>query len=252
MKNVIFIITCMICVLIISGCQESETHGAHQQTADEEVKAPKVEIQVKEHVNKNETTPITATVYYGEDLVDDAKVTFEIKLGDESEKVDAKLADTGTYTAEYLFKEDGAYQVIAHTDVKDYHTMPVKEIQVGEGTSLKSTEDEHQNHQETEADHHHDDVTIQLEELTNVKAKENIPLQTTVNMEDQAFTKATVRFEIWKEGEEKHHYIDAEETATKGMYTSSYQFEAAGSYHIVIHVEKGEIHSHKEALIEVK
>ncbi|WP_299089295.1 FixH family protein [uncultured Metabacillus sp.] len=157
MKNIIFVFVCLIFSLIISGCQETETHGAHQQTADEEVKAPRVEIQAKEHVNKNETVPITANVYYGEDLVDDAKVTFEIKHGDASEKVEAKLIDAGTYKIDYLFKEDGTYQVIAHTDVKDYHTMPVKEIQVGEGTTIKSTETEHQQHQETENEHHHDD-----------------------------------------------------------------------------------------------
>ena len=131
MKNKMIACSFLIFLFIISGCQESNDQTA-PQTTEEEVKAPRVEIIADDHVNKNEDVQIAANVYYGEELVDDAEVTFEIKLGEESEEVEAKLVDTGTYEIDYLFKEDGTYQVIAHTDVKSYHTMPKMDIQVGD------------------------------------------------------------------------------------------------------------------------
>src|SRR4051812_35106804 len=106
MKNKMIACSFMIFLFILSGCQESNDQTA-PQTTEEEVKAPRVEIIADDHVNKNEDVQIAANVYYGEELVDDAEVTFEIKLGEESEEVEAKLVDTGTYEIDYLFKEDG-------------------------------------------------------------------------------------------------------------------------------------------------
>jgi ABC-type nickel/cobalt efflux system permease component RcnA len=260
MKN--GIITCFFIFLslVLSGCQESANHQEHQVASEEEVKAPKVEIIASEHVNKNEEVPIAAKVYYGEDLVDDAEVTFEIKLGDVSEKIEAKLIETGTYGINYQFKEDGTYKITAHTNVESYHTMPSLDIQVGEGSKAtitdkndeKESENEHQHHEQTEAGHHHSSVTITVNELTGFKVNEEEQLSATIQEGEQPFPDATVRFEIWKDGEEQHKYIDAEEASTKGTYTSSYQFEETGMYKIVVHVEKGEVHDHIETSVEVQ
>jgi hypothetical protein len=259
MKN--GIITCSFIFLsfVLSGCQESDNHQEHQVASEEEVKAPKVEIIASKHVNKNEEVQIAAKVYYGEDLVDDAEVTFEIKLGEVSEKIEAKLIETGTYGINYQFKEDGTYKITAHTNVKSYHTMPTLDIQVGEGLAAtitdknneKESENEHQHHEQTEAGHQHSRVTITVDELTGFKVNEEVQLSTSIQEGDQPFSDATVRFEIWKDGEEQHKYIDAKETSTKGTYISSYQFEEAGMYKIVVHVEKGEVHDHIETSAEV-
>ncbi|MGM0875000.1 MAG: FixH family protein [Bacillota bacterium] len=243
MKSIMIACLLIIFSFILSGCQESDDHKNHQAAAEDEVKAPRVEIIAKEHVNKAEKVPISANVYYGEELVDDAKVTFEIKLGDDSEKIKAKLVDKGTYKIDYLFKEDGTYQVTAHTNVKSYHTMPTKDIQVGEG--LKATK-------HAEVDHHHSSVNITVDELTVFQENEEELLTTTIQKEDHPFSQAMVRFEIWKDGEEYHHYIDAAEGTTKGTYTCSYKFEEAGMYNIVVHVEKEEVHDHIETSVEVQ
>jgi YtkA-like len=255
MKNKMIACSVLILFLIISGCQESNDQSA-SQTAEEEVKAPRVEIIADDHVNKNEDVQIAANVYYGEELVDDAEVTFEIKLGEESEKVAAKLVDTGTYKIDYLFKEDGTYQVIAHTDVKSYHTMPKMDIQVGEGGSVamvtEEYEGDHEHANHAEGDHHPTNVNITLDELTGIQEKTEVQLTTTVQENNQPFSQAMVRFEIWKDGEEHHHYIDATESTTKGTYTTSYKFEEAGMYKIVVHVEKEEVHDHIETSVEVQ
>lgn len=247
---------------ILSGCQESDDHKNHQAAAEDEVKAPRVEIIAKEHVNKAEKVPISANVYYGEELVDDAEVTFEIKLGNDSEKIEAKRVDKGTYKIDYFFKEDRTYQVIAHTNVKSYHTMPSKDIQVGssKATTTKehkdddnmTSEGEHEHDEHEGVDHHHSSVNISVDKLTAFQVNEEQLLTTTIQEVDQPFSEAMVRFEIWKDGEEYHHYIDAAEATTKGTYTSSYKFEEAGKYHIVVHVEKEEVHDHIETSVEVQ
>lgn len=247
--------------IILSGCQESDSHKDHTTTETEEVKAPHVDILAKEHVKKGEEVQIGAHVYYGEELVDDAEVQFEIQKGDHSEKIDAKLVDKGTYEINYLFKEDGTYQVTAHTNVKEYHTMPTIDIQVGEGQTAATAEENDEEQPSHNSDHHdskqegehsHHSVNITVEELTTFQLNKEERLTTTIKEGDQPFLDATVRFEIWMEGEEQHHYIDAAESSTKGTYTSSYKFDKAGMYTIVVHVEKGEIHDHIETSVEVQ
>ncbi|MCM3650847.1 FixH family protein [Metabacillus litoralis] len=255
MKNKMVAYSFLIFMFILSGCQESNNQIG-PQTTEEEVKAPRVEIMAEDHVNKNEDVQIAAHVYYGEELVDDAEVTFEIKLGEESEEVEAKLVDTGTYKIDYSFKEDGTYQVIAHTDVKSYHTMPKMEILVGEADSGATVREEHDgehghaNH--AEGDHHSSSVNITLGELTGIQAKTKVQLTATVQENNQPFSQAMVRFEIWKDGEEHHHYIDAAESTAKGTYISDYQFKEEGMYKIVVHVEREEVHDHIETSIDVQ
>lgn len=124
-----------ISALLAAGCQQSSEHQHTNHSEEVEVKAPKVEILANVHTNTNQEETISANVYYGEELVDDAEVTFEIKKGEEeSEKILAELTDTGTYSIDYIFADPGVYQVTAHTNVKGYHTMPTIDIQVGEGT----------------------------------------------------------------------------------------------------------------------
>jgi hypothetical protein len=250
MKKIMIAYSILIFSFLVSGCQEWDDHKEHQTTKEEEIKAPRVEIIANEHVNKAEEVQIVANVYFGEELVDDAEVTFEIKLVDKSEKVEAKLVDTGTYEIDYIFKENGTYQVTAHTNVKSYHTMPTMDIQVGEGTTAMTAE-EHED-ESTESDHHHSSVQIKVDKLTGFQVNTDEQLSTTVKESDQPFSEAMVRFEIWKDGEEYHHYIDAAESKTKGTYVSSYKFEEPGKYKIVVHVEKEEVHDHIETSVDVQ
>lgn len=252
MKRIIVMNILFLCIAIVSGCQEaSEQHEATQSDTSE-VKSPKVEIIAKEHVDLHEKEEISANVYYGEDLVDDAEVTFEIKKGEEeSEKVLAQLTDTGTYTIQHIFIESGTYQVTAHTNVKGYHTMPTINIQVGESSEISPEDDGSSTMDNEHENHHNHALSISKEELTNFKANQEELLSTQLKQKNEPFTAARVRFEIWKDGEEHHQYIDAEEQATKGTYTASYVFETTGHYHIVIHVEKEEIHEHVETLVEI-
>lgn len=76
-------------------------------------------------------------------------------------------------------------------------------------------------------------------------------LMTTVTESEQPLTEANVRFEYWKEGEEKHTYTDTEENS-EGMYEGTTEMSDPGTYKLKVHVEKGEeLHTHKPYVLEV-
>ncbi|TXC90306.1 hypothetical protein FS935_14735 [Metabacillus litoralis] len=248
--------------VLLSGCQESDEHNRQSEatkaeTEDIEVKAPKVEIISKEHVSRNEDISIVANVYYGEELVDDAEVTFEIKDEEKkSEKVEADFIGDGQYKITYQFLENGLYNVTAHTNVKSYHTMPTKAIQVGEGGANESTNQEgntsHHEEHDDQGEHQHSSVKIMTEDLAEFTVNKEEELFTMINKGNDPLIDATVRFEIWKEGNDHHHYVDAIESTTKGSYISNFTFDEVGLYHIIVHVEKAEIHDHVEVKVNVQ
>ncbi|MFC0274234.1 FixH family protein [Metabacillus herbersteinensis] len=261
-----FILLTFLSALVACG-QNNE----NSTSAEQEVKAPRAEIISKEHVNKEEEVHIQAKVYYGEELADDANVMFEIKNGDESTEIDADLEDKGTYAIHHQFKEDGLYQVIAHTDVENYHTMPSKEIQVGEvavngeekhqsekdneehhhGEGSESAQQNHQHDEATENEHHHvQKLTIMTGNTETFTTASTSTLSTIIEKENEAFADAKVRFEVWKKDEKNHQYLNAAESGD-GEYSTEYTFDQVGVYTMVVHVEKGDIHEHKEITFEI-
>ncbi|MGE6204462.1 FixH family protein [Guptibacillus hwajinpoensis] len=76
-------------------------------------------------------------------------------------------------------------------------------------------------------------------------------LKTTITEEEELLTEANVRFEYWKEGEEKHTYTETEEKG-EGMYEGTSEISEPGMYKLKVHVEKGEeLHTHKPYVLEV-
>lgn len=76
-------------------------------------------------------------------------------------------------------------------------------------------------------------------------------LMTEIQKGDQPLTEGDVRFEYWKEGEEKHIYTDTEEQG-EGMYEGMAEISEPGTYNLKVHVEKGEeLHTHKPYVLEV-
>jgi hypothetical protein len=62
---------------------------------------------------------------------------------------------------------------------------------------------------------------------------------------------AEVRLEIFKEGQEKHDWVDLKE-AGAGGYETNYAFHESGTYNVQVHVTKGsDIHEHTMEKIEV-
>ncbi|APH03995.1 FixH family protein [Bacillus weihaiensis] len=251
MKMKVLLTIAITGMLLLTGCQnkdeETNSHSVHEDSSDV-VKTPKVEIIGSEHVDPNKEATIGANVYYGEDLVDDAEVTFEITdPAGASEKIEAALIENGYYEVTYTFIENGIYEVIAHTNVKSYHTMPKMTVQVGEGHSEKGEVERESGHE-----HHHRSIEVITDDLTGFIFNKEQQLTTTILENDQPFPHAKVRFEIWANGEEKHEFIDANEGEEEGTYQSLYTFRKTGEYNITVHVEKEEIHEHVELHVDVK
>ncbi|WP_347551533.1 FixH family protein [Pseudalkalibacillus hwajinpoensis] len=96
-------------------------------------------------------------------------------------------------------------------------------------------------------DHHRPELNTMLENDTQDPAV----LMTEVLEDGHQLVEADVRFEYWKEGEEKHTYTDAEEMG-EGMYEAKIEIPEPRTYNMKVHVEKGEqLHSHKPYVLKV-
>lgn len=136
---------------ILSGCGEEEA------ASEPEIKVVEVNILAEEKAEVNETMPIEAKVTYGDELVEDAEVTFELINGENKERIEAKGEGKGIYHIDKTFTEEGTYEVIAHTNAKSMHTMPKMHIQVGDKVTMNA-ENEEMDHEEMdmeESGHEH-------------------------------------------------------------------------------------------------
>ncbi|MGI8314865.1 FixH family protein [Halobacillus mangrovi] len=255
-KTYMFMITVLILLLAACGTSEGEqdtTQG--EETTEDSLTPPEVEVQFEEPLPVNEETTIKAVVTQGDKKVGDAEyVEFEIwndaNGEDSSEKVKASHTSDGVYEASYTFKEEGTYQVIAHTQVGDLHTMPQKEVTVGEA----STDNTHDEATGKESSHDHGKGEFMAHLMTDdvFKAGTESTLTTHISRMESPFEGAIVRFEISSDKMDKHMFVDAEE-AEPGEYIATHTFPSAGNYTINVHYEKPdeEIHGHKKETIEV-
>ncbi|MBY0123668.1 FixH family protein [Bacillus sp. S/N-304-OC-R1] len=237
-------------LLLLAGC------GTNSKKDDgKEAELPAIieaDLTLPEKANPGEEVPLAVTVKQGEEFVEDAKeVKFEIwKEGekDSSKLVEAKHEEKGKYVATYSFPENGLYHVQSHVTARDMHTMPTKQIQIGQ-----VEEDHHEEHGEgTEGDHHHHgDVSIHLQTPDTIKANEQIALAVHLQKENEPLVKANVRLEIFQKGSNPD-WVNMTE-GTNGEYKTDYAFKASGDYIVRVHVENDEgLHEHTEVEVSVQ
>lgn len=246
MKRNIWMLLLGSILITLTACGNDDTTDS-DAPAEEELHELIVDFDVPETADVDETIELKATVTYGDEDVTDAEVVFEYwEQGNEedSTNVDAVNNEDGTYTAEIDFDHDGAFEMYAHTDAKELHTMPKKAVAVGDA-EIDENAEEHEHH-------HAEGFDMHFTEPENVQADEDTDLVTRLEMDDAPFEKADVRYEIWSDNSEKHEWVDAEES-DDGEYTAAHAFAEAGTYHIQIHVEDDDgLHEHEEHDIEVE
>lgn len=258
MKNYLMLIISLY--IILAGCTNSDS-GVNQEKNSELLE---VSIDIPEKIPVDTEVVLSAVVTQGKDKVEDAdEVKFEIrKVGEEdSEMIKATHQGKGTYEVKKTFKEDGKYVVTAHVTARSMHNMPSEKITVGnpaesdhetEYQHNESTEDHsHESGEATEGDHHHSTVTIDLDSDHHFKVNQKEVLSAQIKNENQPLTNAAVRFEIWYEGDPNHEFVEATEEPN-GIYKNEKVFAKSGTYNIKVHVEKDEIHDHKEYKIKVQ
>lgn len=242
-KKLLLLFTIVTTVLLVA-CSENNTES-------DELVPLEVDFIVPETAEVGETVELKAIVTYGDDFVTDAdEVKFEVwETGkrDESDKIDGENHGDGTYTIEYTFEHDGVFEMYAHTTAHNLHTMPKKEIIVGEGGDYDHEEHDHAHGFHTEG------FDLHFMEPENIVASEETELMTHITLNEDGLTDANVRYEIWENDDKDNTtWVDAEEK-NAGEYVANHSFEAAGTYHIQIHVEDDEdLHEHMEYEVEVE
>ncbi|HAM81940.1 FixH family protein [Ornithinibacillus bavariensis] len=248
MKRKIWIGLIVIVLGLLSACGNSEKET---ESEPEELHVLRVDFDLPEHAEVNETVLLKAVVSYGEEAVKDAnEVQFEYwEQGKEkdSKTINAKNNADGTYTAEVTFDKDGIYEIYAHTTARDMHSMPKKSITVGNGAAATHDEGHEEGHEHSSTE----GFSMHFEKPDSVKQNQKVPLTVHLQLGDQPLVAANVRYEIYQDGSEKHDWVDAKE-AKSGEYSSAHSFTETGKYTIVIHVTNDDgLHEHQEQEIEV-
>ncbi|MEW9670283.1 FixH family protein [Ammoniphilus sp. 3BR4] len=89
-------------------------------------------------------------------------------------------------------------------------------------------------------------ITVEFKvEPELIKAGEIASLQVLVKQGEELVEDAQeVEFEIWKEGQEQHDIVEAENQG-KGIYSFMERFHEAGTYHVMYHVTARDMHDMK-------
>ena len=161
LRKSLVMVVAIFTAIIVAACGDS-----NETTDTDALDMLDVDYDVPETAEVDESIELDGYETYGDEAVPDAdEVDFEIWEmcdKDNSEHETPTNNDDGTYTLEYTFEEDGIYEVYAHTTAHDMHTMPKKEIKVGEGGEYDCEEEEddhmdHEDHDDHEDDADHED-----------------------------------------------------------------------------------------------
>ncbi|WP_159462225.1 FixH family protein [Halobacillus sp. Marseille-P3879] len=249
MKKKLFIV---LGIIFLTACGTNENNDSSSPET-EEVIQPEVEVVFEEEpLPVDEKTPVQAIVTAEGEPIEDAEyVDFEIwneAEGEEaSETIEADYTEDGAYEIMYNFKDEGTYQVIAHTQAKGVHTMPQVEVQAGDSHSHEHGEDAEGSH-----DHGDGEFTVHLVQEEEFSSEEEAELTTHIEQNGEPFESGEISFEISSSQLDKNEFIEAEEVEP-GAYQADFDFPESGDYLINIHYEKPqeEIHGHKEEEIQV-
>ncbi|WLR51853.1 FixH family protein [Bacillus tianshenii] len=253
MKKLSVLLLALLVVLSACGQEKQTNEGT------DSLQPLEVEIKLPEEIKPNEETTISTYVSQGGEAVNDADdVQFELwKSGqDEHEMIEGEFQEDGIYSFTHTFTEEGTYYVVSHVTARDMHNMPREEFVVGSPSASEQadTESEHEHDEQSEdeeAHGHGSEVMISFTSPEQVKANEETTLSAMIMQTEQPLTEGKVRFEIWKENDHNHEYIDATEDGN-GKYSAVTTFSEAGTYNINIHIEKGDIHDHTKEQLTVK
>ncbi|MGM0974762.1 MAG: FixH family protein [Bacillota bacterium] len=210
---------------ILSACSNGTENEKEQ--VSEEPKPIEVEFIVPEKANVGEKLILKAIVTYGEEKVKNAdEVKFEYwEKGNKegSTMIEANNNGDGTYTAEVIFEHDGVYEMYAHTTAKGMHTMPKKQITIGEGANTAHEEDHEEGHQDQAEGHEHgnhaEGFGMHFMKPEGIRLNQQINLTVHLQLDNEPLKNANVRYEIFNESNsEKHDWVETKESAS-GEYT---------------------------------
>lgn len=249
MKKLLFL---TMIIVLLSACGKSDE--STKNTDDDVIKPIDAALDVPDKADINGAVTFSVTLTQGMEAVDDAsEIEFEVwKDGEkeESNMIQANHQKDGVYTGKNTFKENGIYYVQSHVTARDMHTMPKAKITVG-NVDKNTTSPDQEGDKESSEHHHHANTVIDFQMPETVTVSEASTYIAMVTHKGEPLENALVRLEVWKDGSKKHNYVNLNETET-GTYQTEMILENKGTYHITVHVEKDDIHTHKEFETEVE
>ncbi len=157
-----YLTLCFIVLLaLLAACGNKDAADDTETMEEEELHELLVDFEPPETADVDEPVELKATVTYGDEDVTDGEVVFEYwEQGneDDSTSVDAENNEDGTYATEVAFDHDGVFEIYAHTDAKELHTMPKRAVAVGDSELDENDDgddDDHHNHHDEDHEHEH-------------------------------------------------------------------------------------------------
>lgn len=245
MKKLWIMILSIGLIGLLSACGKKE-----EPKPAPEVLPIEVELTVTEAVAIDETVEMSTLVTMGDRKLDNAsEVVYEV--WEEGKKSDSVMIDAvnegeGIYTAETSFADDGLFNIQVHVTAEAQHSMPVKQVTVGEGGEYEEDAGV--------GDYHTEGFAMHFMKPENIEAGQEEALTVHIELNEEPLENlSVVRYEIWHEGNpDQHDWVDASENEA-GEYSGVYEFAEKGKYTIVVHVEDdADLHEHEEHEVEVK
>jgi 5-hydroxyisourate hydrolase-like protein (transthyretin family) len=225
-------------LLFATGCGSEEQSLQPPVPIEVELNIQPAEPTAEQHVTFSVTVKQNGTTVND---ADEVELEFWKDGQEQHETIPTKKTGDGVYSAEKSFAEPGTYYVMYHVTARDFHSMAKREFAV--------KGDQPDSH-ESGGHHHGKGVDFHFEPATT-KVNQSTKLTVHIIKDNQPLTQATVKFEYWKNGDKKHQFIDAGE-GKAGEYTAQAVLSSPGEYTIKIHLEKGDIHDHKEYPLSVQ
>lgn len=249
MRKLKVLFSFILLIGMLVACSDNEDENVEEDLG-EDLPTLDVDFKVPETADVGETINLEAFVTYDDKPEKNAEVVFEIwEVGkeDDSEMLDGENEGDGNYTLDYTFDEEVAYEMYAHTDAEGLHTMPKKQIVIGDAEAPE------EDAEDTHAGFHTEGFDMHFNEPENVNKDENTTLETHIMLNDDPLENLNVRYEIVLENDEDNtEWIDAEEDSA-GEYSATYAFPEEGTYDVTVHVEDEEdLHEHSEYEITVE
>ncbi|GKV69498.1 hypothetical protein NCCP2716_19960 [Sporosarcina sp. NCCP-2716] len=238
----------VLIALLMTGCGQNDEDASKGASTEETAVIPiSVDLSVPETGAADENIPLKAVVTQGEEKVDDAnEVVYEIwedGKKEDSWKVESEMTQKGIYEAETKFDHDGQYHVQVHVTARDMHTMPMKEIMIGEGAVGEQAEEGHHGGHD---EHAAEGFVMHFMEPENVKAGEPAEMMIHLQQDNKPLEHARVRLEIvLNDKKDEAQWVKLEED-NAGEYVGDATFGDAGTASVTVHVENDEgLHEHE-------
>lgn len=229
-------VSTVLMTVLLTACGQGDAETNTSEVDEEMAVLPiVVDLTVPETGESDEAIQLFTTVTHDEKKVDDAdEVEYEIweeGKKEDSWKVQSNQSSDGIYEGEATFDHNGLYHVQVHVTARDMHTMPLKEITIGEGTP--SEEVDAADH----GDHGTEGFSIHFMQPEDVKVNEPTSMIVHLQQDDAPIEKARVRLEVVSNDKaDEAQWIDLNEDKA-GEYTGDVTFEEAGTASVAVHVE---------------